>query len=66
MSNPTPELVEGIDYYAEAGRRVSTAARHRKRGHRRANVCRHGPSGNAPADRAEAAGDATREDREPA
>ena len=31
MSNPTPTLLEDIDYYVEAGRWVFTAAYHRKR-----------------------------------
>jgi hypothetical protein len=50
MSQPSPPLIEGVDYYIEAGRWVFTAAFHRKRGYCCGNGCRHCPYGNAPAD----------------
>lgn len=66
MNSPKTELVEGTDYYIEAGRWVFTAAYHRKRGHCCGNVCRHCPFGNSPADRETAANeDAPRPNREP-
>ena len=40
-----PPLVEGVDYYLEAGRWVFTAAYHRKRGHCCESGCRHCPWG---------------------
>jgi hypothetical protein len=51
MSNPSPTLVEGIDYDNEEGRWVFTAAYHQKRGHCCKSVCRHCPFGNSPTDR---------------
>ena len=59
MSNPSTTLVEGHDYYIEAGRWVFTAAYHQKRGHCCKNVCRHCPFGNAPTDRERAANEGT-------
>lgn len=59
MSNSSPTLIEGIDYYIEAGRWVFTAAYHQKRGHCCENDCRHCPFGNAPSDR-EPSGDNAR------
>jgi hypothetical protein len=50
MSQPSPPLIEGVDYYIEAGRWVFTAAFHRKRGYCCGNGCRHCPYGNAPTD----------------
>lgn len=41
------ELVEGVDYYVEAGRWVFTAAYHRARGSCCASGCRHCPWGYA-------------------
>lgn len=54
MSRPSSKLVEGIDYYIEAGRWVFTATYHQKRDHCCENVCRHCPFGNSPADHAKA------------
>ena len=63
MSDATPELVEGTDYYVEGGRWVFTAAYHRKRGRCCGSGCRHCPFGNSPADRA-GGGDTDRGDPE--
>jgi len=38
-----PPLVEGVDYYMEAGKLVFTAAYHRKRGYCCNSRCRHCP-----------------------
>lgn len=58
MNGPSPQLVEGIDYYVENGRWVFTAAYHRKRGHCCKSGCRHCPFGNSPADQKGGAGNA--------
>lgn len=58
---PTPELVEGRDYYVEAGRWVFTAAYHLARGWCCRSGCRHCPWGyraDAPAKPSESAGGA--------
>ena len=44
---PGRELVEGVDYYVEAGRWVFTAAYHAARGACCASGCRHCPWGYA-------------------
>ena len=54
MSDTTPKLVEGTDYYVEDGRWVFTAAYHLKRGRCCGSGCRHCPFGNSPAGRAKA------------
>ena len=52
MNNPhTTPLIEGVDYYLEAGILVFTAKYHQKRGYCCKNVCRHCPFGNSPSDR---------------
>jgi hypothetical protein len=46
MSRPNPApLVEGVDYYMEAGKLVFTSAYHRKRGFCCNSRCRHCPYG---------------------
>jgi hypothetical protein len=40
-----PPLVEGVDYYLDAGRFVFTSAYHLKRGHCCNSRCRHCPYG---------------------
>ncbi|MFQ3591843.1 MAG: DUF5522 domain-containing protein, partial [Gemmataceae bacterium] len=40
MNHASPSLVEGVDYYIEAGRWVFTAAYHLKRGYCCENGCR--------------------------
>lgn len=57
MSDQNNRLVEGIDYYIEAGRWVFTAAYHRKRSECCKSVCRHCPYGNSPADHVQTADD---------
>ncbi len=42
---PNAVLVEGVDYYVEAGRWVFTEAYHRKRGTCCESGCRHCPYG---------------------
>ena len=51
-------LVEGVDYYVEAGKFVFTAAYHRKRGYCCNSKCRHCPYGRdgAPSARIEFVG----------
>lgn len=48
---PPRELVEGRDYYVEAGRWVFTEAYHRHRGHCCESACRHCPWGFRKPDR---------------
>jgi hypothetical protein len=50
MNHPSTKLVEGVDYYIEAGRWVFTAAYHLKRRHCCESGCRHCPYGNSPTD----------------
>lgn len=43
MSPKPSKLIEGVDYYMEAGRLVFTAEYHLKRGHCCNSGCRHCP-----------------------
>jgi hypothetical protein len=44
------KLIQGVDYYLEAGKFVFTANYHLKRGYCCNSKCRHCPYGNAPSD----------------
>ena len=44
------KLIQGVDYYLEAGKFVFTATYHLKRGYCCNSKCRHCPYGNAPSD----------------
>ena len=50
MSRLPSQLIEGVDYYIEAGRWIFTAAYHLKRGHCCENGCRHCPYERLPLD----------------